>query len=135
MFVLALDCMDGRTKQALMKWVESAFSSEFRGMRISVDLVTEPGVDGILSQGPKGIIAELQRKAFISRDKHGSRIALITGHEDCAGHPVGKDEHVRDVKKGAERVLSWGFGRVIGLYFSGVNGSCGVEKIIELSTH
>ena len=43
----------------------------------------------------------------ISLKKHSSKIIAIVGHHDCAANPVNANEHIRQIKKSAERINSW----------------------------
>jgi hypothetical protein len=95
-FATALNCMDGRVQEPVIKFLKEKYKVDF------VDMITEPGMDKILSTGNKKILEKIRKKIEISVKKHGSRIVAIAGHVDCAGNPVEKEEHFRQIKKGKE---------------------------------
>jgi carbonic anhydrase len=74
-----------------------------------VDMVTEPGVDAILSEGKdERLIESLKRKIKISLEKHGSKLIAVVGHHDCAANPVEKETHFRHIVAAVRLVKSWG---------------------------
>ena len=116
-FGTAFNCMDGRCQEAVRKFVCDSAGVQY------VDMINEPGVDGILAgkivdkTQPSNGIEWLQFKADVSHTGHGSRFAVVVGHEGCAGNNVSKAEHVADIQKATEKVRSWGmFDEVTGLF-------------------
>ena len=98
-FCTAVNCMDGRTQQPVSDYLRRRFAAE------CVDTVTEPGPDGILAAGTdRATIDSIFRRVGISLERHGSRSIAIVSHHDCAGHPVDKQSHVRDVLLAASRL-------------------------------
>jgi hypothetical protein len=64
---------------------------------------------------------------MISVNHHKSGVVAVVGHHDCAGNPVGKEEHVRHIRKAMDTVKSWNLGvRVLGLW---VNDKWEVEPL------
>ncbi|MCF6139430.1 hypothetical protein L2716_17015 [Alkalihalobacillus berkeleyi] len=82
-----------------------------------VDLITEPGMDRVLSQGKKSELKRLKGKVNISIDAHDSQLVAVVGHYDCAANPVSKFKHIHDIKQGINVVQSRGLPvRVVGLW-------------------
>ncbi|MCX7761879.1 MAG: hypothetical protein N2252_03450 [Candidatus Kryptonium sp.] len=125
-FATAINCMDGRTQIPVIEWLKENYKVDY------VDMITEPGPDGVLSKNiDNQIIESLRRKAEISAYKHNSKIIVIAGHHDCAGNPVDKDTHINQIKLSVQTIKSWGlpFEKVIGLW---VNENWEIEKVIEI---
>jgi hypothetical protein len=94
--------MDGRIQEPLRAWMAERF-----GLRY-VDTVTQPGMDGVLAGSTDLGDAELAKKMVnISVGAHGSRTVVVSGHHDCAGNPVGREQHKEDIKKAVDAVKSW----------------------------
>lgn len=107
----ALNCIDGRTQIPVIKWLKEHFNLDY------VDLITEPGMDRVLSQGKKSELKRIKERVNISIDAHDSHIVAIVGHYDCAANPVNKYKHINDIKQGMSVVQSWGLPvRVVGLW-------------------
>ena len=100
-FGTSINCMDGRVQQPMIDWMTKKFNLDY------VDMITEPGPDKILSSGTPEQLAVVLDKAKISVDKHGSEVIVIMGHDDCAGNPVPKEQHVADVKKAMQVIKGW----------------------------
>ncbi len=88
-----------------------------------VDLVTEAGADGALatlpeSENKRPFLANLKYKTFdVSVEGHGSRLIVVVGHEECAGHTVDNAQHKKDLKKAVSEIKKWaGPAKVIGLF-------------------
>ncbi len=94
-FVTAINCMDGRVQEPLIRWAKENFGAEY------VDMITEAGPDGILARTDHESIL---RRVSISIEKHGSRVIIVAGHHDCAGNPVSDDKHLDDIRMSVERL-------------------------------
>ena len=117
-FGTSICCMDGRIQIPLNNWIKENYSVDF------VDTITEPGIEKIISEGD---FDKVKSKASISINKHSSSVIIISGHHDCAGNPVSKDEHIKQIKKSVETVNAWGFSvKVIGVW---VNDNWNIEKL------
>jgi len=120
-FATALNCMDGRVQEPVIKFLKEKYKVDF------VDMITEPGIDRILAEGDKKILEEIKNKIEISIKKHESKVVAIVGHTDCAGNPVGKREHLRQIRKGKEILKSMNIeAEILGLW---VNEKWGVEVV------
>ncbi|MCJ7691780.1 MAG: hypothetical protein MUO60_21105 [Clostridiaceae bacterium] len=104
-FATALNCIDGRTQIPVINWLKENFDVDY------VDLITEPGIDKVLSQCHWFETERLRENAIISITAHNSNIVAVVGHYDCAANPVSDYKHFQDIVK------SWGLQvRVIGLW-------------------
>ena len=123
-FVTVFNCMDGRTQEPVAAWMKEQFSVDF------VDTITTPGPDKVLSDAGSDLANLLKDRMGISVNKHGSQVAAVIAHDDCAGNPVSKEEHLQMLKTAVETVVSWGFPvKVIGLWVSAPNWD--VEQVVE----
>ncbi len=111
-FATAVNCMDGRTQEPVIAYIKKRFAADY------VDMITEPGIDFILSQAKDRLtVAAIKRRINISVQKHHSVIIAVAGHADCAGNPACRDEHCRQIKESVALVAGWGFDvPVIGLW-------------------
>ncbi len=120
-FVTALNCMDGRVQEPVVKWMKEYGNADY------VDMITEPGLDKLLCEGSETIKNLIKDKITISIEKHDSNLVAIAGHYDCAGNPCDKDEHFRHVQECVKVVKEWfPMVEVIGIW---VNENWEVEKL------
>lgn len=91
--------MDGRIQLPIINWLKEKYDVNY------IDTITEPGVDKLFSNSSK--MDEIKSKVSISVNAHGSRIILVSGHYDCAGNPVSKQEHIKHIKNTMKSVESW----------------------------
>jgi hypothetical protein len=98
-FAVLLNCIDGRTQQPLLEWVR-------RELDVShVDVVTEPGVDGVLARGDGAMVQALLDKVCVSRLAHGAVALVLAGHHDCAANPGQAVSHLQDLERATEVVV------------------------------
>ncbi len=111
-FATAINCMDGRVQVPVTEYLRKRYKVSY------VDMVTEPGPNGILAiNKDQASIESIRRRVSISTGKHGSKHIAISGHHDCAGNPVDKETHLSQVRSAMKVVKSWGFdAEVIGLW-------------------
>lgn len=110
-FGTALNCIDGRTQIPVIKWMRENFGVDY------VDLITQPGMDKVLSQGGWYEIERLRQNVIISINAHNSNVVAVVGHYDCAANPVNDYEHFRDIIASTNTVKSWGLPvTVVGLW-------------------
>ncbi|CDI05116.1 carbonic anhydrase [Candidatus Nitrosotenuis uzonensis] len=118
-FCTSISCMDGRIQLPIIHWLQEKYNVDF------VDTITEPGVDKLFSNSTK--MEEIKAKVSISVNKHGSKLILVSGHHDCAGNPVSKNEHVNHIKNTVKIVESWKLPvQVIGAW---VNDDWEIERL------
>jgi hypothetical protein len=111
-FATAINCMDGRVQYAVAEFLKKKYKVDY------VDMITEPGLDGLLAMHQdKTAIESIKRKIGISTGRHGSKHIAVAGHHDCAGNPVDEKTHMAHIRSAAKVVKSWGFNAdVIGLW-------------------
>ncbi|MHB8061688.1 MAG: carbonic anhydrase [Ruminiclostridium sp.] len=110
-FGTALNCIDGRTQIPIIKWFKENFDVDY------VDLITEPGMDKVLSQGHWTEIVRLREKTILSIEAHNSNVVAVVGHYDCAANPVSDVKHFKDIVASTYIVASWGLPvKVVGLW-------------------
>jgi len=110
-FVTAINCMDGRTQEPIIKWAKEKFNADY------IDAITEPGPDKILSEGPENLINSIKNRVKISIEKHNSENIIIVSHHDCAGNPVDREKHLEQLKKSLMKIKSWGFNvNIVGVW-------------------
>jgi hypothetical protein len=122
-FVTAINCIDGRVQTPVIDWMKKEFKADY------VDMITEAGPNKLLAENRFSLeSAFVKNKLEVSVQKHGSKTVAVVGHYDCAGNPVDKENHIRQIKSAVETVASWGFNAsVIGLW---VDECWVVHKII-----
>jgi carbonic anhydrase len=109
-FATAVNCMDGRVQLPVIEYMRKKFGVDF------VDSVTEAGADGILGHRSARVTA-IKKRVEISVKKHGSRVVAVVGHHDCAGNPVSKETHIKEIKDDVKIVSEWFPGvKVVGLW-------------------
>jgi len=122
-FACAINCMDGRTQEPVIKWFKEKYGVDY------VDAVTEPGPLKHLAEGNPITTETMRERVGISVNGHGSKIVALIGHDDCAGNPVSKSEQLEQMDVALDIVRSWGFNaQVIGIY---VNSNIDVEVVRE----
>jgi hypothetical protein len=111
-FGTAINCIDGRTQEPVIDFMKYKYDID------GVDMVTFPGVDGIISRSENSDeIALLRNAVSISIEKHRSRIIAVVGHFDCAGNPGNREHHYAHIRSGVREVTSWNFpAQVFGFY-------------------
>ena len=100
-FGTAINCMDGRVQLPVTNWLKSRYTLDY------IDMITEPGPDKMLTQGSPAQVKSIKSRVLISVNAHGSQTILIAAHHDCAGNPVSKEEHVKQVKECMKILQSW----------------------------
>lgn len=110
-FATALICMDGRIQVAAITYIQQRFFVDY------VDILSEPGMDGVLARGPEDLVESYRRKAALSQRVHATNVVAVIAHDDCAGNPTTKEQHFADVRRALEVVRSWNLPvSVIGLW-------------------
>lgn len=123
-FACVVNCMDGRVQEPMNGWMKKRFGVDY------VDVVSEPGPDGILAKGKKDLTSSIKARVEISVYAHGAKVVAVTSHHDCAGNPVTKEKHLEHLAKSVEVIRSWGLPvRVLGLW---INESWEPELIHDL---
>jgi len=112
-FATAITCIDGRVQQPIVDWMKLNTNVHY------VDLITEPGPDKALNDGPVHVIDEIVRKVSFSILHHSSSVVAVTGHYDCAANDADKEEHIEQILDGIRVLLSYHINaRVLGLWLN-----------------
>lgn len=98
-FGTCLNCIDGRIQLPVIQWIKEHYSIDF------VDMITEAGIDGVLSD-KNSYILPILNKINISLKTHMSKIIFIVGHFDCAGNPVDNETHKKNISSAVSRLKS-----------------------------
>jgi hypothetical protein len=122
-FATAINCMDGRIQDLVANWVKRSGGVDY------VDMVTEPGADHVLTHEWPSVIEHIRRKVQVSVNAHGSQLVALVAHEDCAGNPVAKEQHIEQIRKGLDVLSGWGLRvRLLGLW---VDADGNIEVVAE----
>ncbi len=124
-FATAINCIDGRVQIPVIEWLKKEYGVNY------VDMITEPGADKVLSENKNGFtLREIKRKVEISISKHASKLVAIVGHHNCAGNPVEKETHLKQISSAIETIKMWYLGvDIIGLW---VDENWKVHKLSDL---
>ena len=122
-FATCLCCIDGRTQLPVIHWIKKNCKVDY------VDMITEPGIDGILNDECFNI-DDILLKINLSIEKHGANIICVVGHYDCAGNQVDDETHKSNIRMAAQRLKELNsFCQIIGLWIS---NKWVIENIIKL---
>jgi hypothetical protein len=117
--------MDGRVQLPVLGWIKENYAVDF------VDVITEAGMDGVIAG--QDDIREVLRSIEISVNVNKSTRIFLVGHHDCRGNPVGRAEHLRQIRVAAARIGEyWPDHKVTGLW---VNDAWQVEVVSGDSSH
>ena len=118
-FVTSICCMDGRIQLPVDEWIRKNYSTDY------IDTITEPGVEKRISENIE--IEKIKSKAEISIFKHHSGLIVVSGHHNCAGNPVSKEEQIEQIKKSMLYIKFWNMPvKIVGIY---VNDKWEIEEI------
>src|SRR5258708_20458791 len=90
-FATAITCIDGRVQQPIVDWMKLHTNVHY------VDLITEPGPDKALSDGPVHVIDEIVRKVSFSILHHSSNVVAVTGPFDCPANDADKEDPIEQI--------------------------------------
>lgn len=122
-FGTAVACIDGRIQEPVARWLRQTYQLDF------VDMVTEPGADGVLANGAPEVVQALRAKVEASISRHASSVVAVVGHYDCAGNPVSPEEHQQHIRAALHAVRLWNLSAtVVGLW---VNESGAVQSAAD----
>ncbi|MGA2967951.1 MAG: carbonic anhydrase [Candidatus Levyibacteriota bacterium] len=95
-FFTSVGCMDGRVQKPIAEYGQNKLDAE------CPDTITEAGLVGQLVHEPtEELLASVRSKITISSEKHHSKGVVVHGHQECAGNPVGDEQHKQDVRDAA----------------------------------
>jgi carbonic anhydrase len=118
----AINCIDGRVQQPVAEYLKRKLGVAF------VDMITDPGPDGILAQMTDyEAIKAIRKGVNISVQQHGSQHIAVIGHHDCTGNSVDTETHHSHIRSAVQSVRIW-YPRavVLGLW---VNEGWEVEEV------
>jgi hypothetical protein len=99
-FACAINCMDGRTQDAVQEYMMRHYRVDY------VDMVTEAGPNKFLGDTKdQFIIDNIRKRVEVSVVIHKAKVVAIVGHEGCAGNPNPREvqlEHLRQAKRTVE---------------------------------
>ncbi len=126
-FITCLNCIDGRTQIPLLGWLKQETKIAY------VDLITEPGINGLLSKNDAYQIKSVLKRIDISIKMHDSKKIFIAGHSDCKGYVANEKEHkkaITDLSKYLKK--KYPFMEITGLWISLLKESTPIEKVMIL---
>ena len=104
-----LNCMDGRVQLPVLTWIKANYPVDF------VDVITEAGMDGVLSQQED--ISEVMRSIKVSVNINKSTRLFVVGHYDCRGNPTDDKHHREEIIQAVKRLKPlWPAQEIIGLW-------------------
>jgi hypothetical protein len=120
-FGTAVSCIDGRVHLPVINWMRDMLSVDY------VDLVTHPGVDGLLADEPERASRLLRASIDISIQRHASPVLALIGHHECAANPGTAETHREQLLRGVRALQEWNLGvKLIALW---LNAECQIEVI------
>jgi len=100
-FGTTISCIDGRIQLPIQVWLKENHDIDY------VDTITEHGVVKLFSKPDN--TEQIKSKVSLSIKQDGSEIVLITGHHDCDGNPIPKNEQITQIKNAVSTIKSWNF--------------------------
>ncbi|NGP45362.1 hypothetical protein G4V62_10505 [Bacillaceae bacterium SIJ1] len=100
-FATAINCMDGRVQEPVNQWIKEHYDIQY------VDCVTAPGANKVLIDGNEGDVERLKQMIEVSVNAHRSKVIIVAGHDDCAGHPCTSDVQKETTERALERLRTW----------------------------
>jgi hypothetical protein len=101
MFGTAINCIDGRVQIPVITWMREMLSLVY------VDLVTQPGADGVLARDA-GLAEQMIRpRVELSVNRHASPVVVVAGHYDCLANPVDEAEHRANLVTAIATLQTW----------------------------
>ncbi|HEU0027822.1 MAG TPA: carbonic anhydrase [Ktedonobacterales bacterium] len=111
-FVAVINCSDGFVQEPVSTWMRKQYNADY------VDNISLFGPDKRLSAeevSPEWIMVKtcLQESA----KSHRSRVVAVVGHAPCSANPATKAEHLAQIRRCVQQVVSLGTHEsVIGLW-------------------
>jgi hypothetical protein len=100
-FGTIVNCIDGRVQEHVSAWTRKQYLLDY------TDVVTEPGPDRAITSGRPEQVQSIRSRIEVSIRAHRSNVIVIAGHEDCAGNPVEKAEHLRQIRAAVNVIRDW----------------------------
>ncbi|MCX7832038.1 MAG: hypothetical protein N2440_03965 [Actinobacteria bacterium] len=99
-FILCLNCIDGRTHEAIFDYLKRNYPERY------IDYITAPGMVRHLSDEKEKFNGFLNEAIEISIKFHNPEAIVIAAHSDCAGNPVEDAKQKQMLKKAKEMISS-----------------------------
>lgn len=110
-FATAINCIDGRAQVPVIDWLKLHCNVDY------VDVITEPGADLVLVQGPASTTKALEDKVRLSFRNRQSPVIAVVAHHGCIANPVAKEEHWELLDECVREINAWGLpARIVGLW-------------------
>jgi len=111
-FATCLSCIDGRTLLPAINWIKENYHVDY------VDMITEMGMDGVLSsEDPE--IDNIITKTKFSIEKHNSNHIFVVGHHDCGKNVTTEEMHKKHIEQAVKKLNHLGIpGSISGLWIS-----------------
>lgn len=100
-FGTTINCIDGRIQIPIQNWLKENYDIDY------VDTITEHGVVKLFSKPDN--MEQIKSKVSLSIKEDGSEIVLVTGHHDCEGNTIPKNEQITQIKNAVSAIKSWKF--------------------------
>jgi len=97
-FTTCLNCIDGRAQLPAINWIIDNYAVKY------VDMITEPGMDGLLAEKPLNELSEILKKIDTSIRVQETEEIFVVAHHDCIANPVDQRTHREHVMKSVERL-------------------------------
>jgi len=102
LFAAAINCMDGRVQQPVADYLKKRLGVDY------VDMITEPGPDGILAHMiDYEALRSIRKRLDLSVQHHGSQHIAVIGHHDCRRNPVNAATHQSHIRSAVQCVRIW----------------------------
>lgn len=122
-FVTCLNCIDGRVQLPVINWIIENYDVKY------VDMITAPGMDGILADKNNDVKDIFEKLAF-SNEGHSTELIFIVGHHDCLANHVEDETHNKQVIDSVKRIKKlYSSCDVIGIW---VDSKSDIHVIYEL---
>jgi len=124
-FATVINCMDGRVQDPVNTWMKAKTGATY------IDVITEAGPDRVMSLTATASRLILSR-ILVSRDQHQSKQLALVAHNDCAGNPVSKADHLKHLTQAGKIISTWDLG--MDLMMLWVNEDWEVELVDEVKS-
>jgi hypothetical protein len=101
MFGTAINCIDGRVQIPVITWMRETLSLDY------VDLITQPGADGVLARDASLAEQMIRPRAELSVKRHASPLVAVVGHYDCLANSVDEAEHRANLLAAIATLQTW----------------------------
>jgi hypothetical protein len=110
--------MDGRVQLPVINWIITNYEVKY------VDMITAPGMDGILADKNNNI-DDILEKISVSKEVHSTQKIFIVGHHDCLANQVNTETHKNHINDAVYRIKELNSSsNVIGLW---LDSKCTVQ--------